>query len=194
MILPIVLYGNSVLRKVSEDVKFSEELQEFVKNLWETMYAANGVGLASNQVGKAWRVFVVDASVFYVQEKEDVLVQDREIKELQKIYKKVFINPKLILLEGEKSLMEEGCLSIPNIYAKVERPTKISLSYWDEQEIFHENEIFEGWMARAIQHEYDHIEGKLFLDYLSILKREMLSKKIEKIRKGEVKVSYLVSV
>ena len=169
--LPIYLYGHPVLRTPCQAVSIEEDwqnIQAFIAQMWETMYAAGGVGLAANQVGKSWRIFVVDASVFLQEEVKEELVQK---------YKKTFINPVLVKEEGEMGFFEEGCLSVPGVYDQIERKSKILVSYWDENKIFHENEALEGTLARVFQHEYDHIEGKFFFDLLSPTRKSFLEKK-----------------
>jgi peptide deformylase len=143
------------------------------------MYAANGVGLAAPQIGKAIRLFVVDAGAM-----EEEALQD---------FKKVFVNPEIIDLSGEPWVFEEGCLSIPNIREEVSREDKVRIKYFDEHWQLHEEE-FEGIAARIILHEYDHIEGKLFIDYLSPLKKRLLQGKLNDISKGKVDTEYRIAV
>jgi peptide deformylase len=177
MILPIIAYGDPVLRKVAEDIDPSYPgLQELIANMYETMYGAKGIGLAAPQVGLSIRLFIVDASSF-----ED----DEQLRE----FKKVFINPVIKSESGNDWEFNEGCLSIPDIREDVERKEKIVISYLDEQ-FRPAEETYEGIAARIIQHEYDHIEGKLFTDRLSPLKKQLLKKKLEAISKGLVKPEY----
>ena len=194
MILPIYLYGNPILRQNSNPVDLKDpKLTQFVNDLYDTMYHAKGVGLAANQVGKASRIFVIDASVLYFEDKlEDRDPTTEELEVLQKKYKKAFINPEIIEERGEIKPFLEGCLSIPNLYETVRRPSEIVLSYWDEKGIFHEKEVFDGLIARVILHEYDHINGKLFFDKLSPLQIEMMKGSLDKIKKGTIKVDYKV--
>lgn len=185
MILPIVAYGDPVLRKVCEDVdKDYPELDKLIENMIETMHQANGVGLAAPQIGKPIRIFVIDASPFSESEELD----EEERKYLQD-FKGVFINAKIIHEEGKEWPFNEGCLSIPNINEDVNRNSVLTMRYMDEKFNVHE-ETFSGLAARIIQHEYDHIEGILFTDKLSALKRRLLKKKLENISKGNVDVSY----
>ncbi len=181
MILPVFLYGSAVLRKVSKDVTEDyPDLDRFIDSLFETMYASDGIGLAAPQVGKSIRVFVVDASSF---EEEDALLKD---------FKKVFINPKIISYEGEFSAFNEGCLSIPEIREDVERESAIRIRYCDRDFRYRE-EYYEGIPARIIQHEYDHLEGRLFTDLISPIKKRLLKRKLSSIRKGKIEVKYLVN-
>lgn len=177
MILPIIAYGDPILRKVAEEIDPSYPgLQELISNMYETMYAAKGIGLAAPQVGLSIRLFIVDASPF---EDDEVLKQ----------FKKIFINP-VIKSEGGKDWpFSEGCLSIPDIREDVERKEKILISYLDE-EFRPMEEAYEGIAARIIQHEYDHIEGKLFTDRLSPLKKQLLKKRLDAISKGLIKPEY----
>lgn len=185
MILPIVAYGDPVLRKVCEDVdKDYPELDKLIENMIETMHQANGVGLAAPQIGKPIRIFVIDASPF--SESEEL---DEEERKFLQDFKGVFINAKIIHEEGKEWPFNEGCLSIPNINEDVNRNSVLTMRYMDEKFNVHE-ETFSGLAARIIQHEYDHIEGILFTDKLSALKRRLLKKKLENISKGNVDVSY----
>jgi peptide deformylase len=185
MILPIVAYGSQVLKTKAVDIdKDYPQLDELISNMFETMYQAQGVGLAAPQVGKSIRLFIVDASPFVDEEEND----DKTNEQLA-TFKKVFINPKIIEETGEVWGFDEGCLSIPNIREEVYRNPIIKLNYLDENFIQHE-EIFDGIAARIIQHEYDHIEGVLFTDRLSALKRKMLSRKLSDIAKGNINPKY----
>lgn len=186
MILPIVAYGDPVLKKVGEEIdKDYSGLAELLANMWETMYAASGVGLAAPQVGKSIRLFIVDASPFADDEEDE---PDPKAKGLEN-FKKVFINPIIEEETGEEWAFQEGCLSIPKIREDVYRKEKITISYYDENFDFHE-ETYDGYAARVIQHEYDHIEGILFTDHLSPLKRKLLTKKLSNISRGEIEVDY----
>lgn len=187
MILPIVAYGAHTLKKKAKDVTLNpSELTPFIENLWETMYAASGVGLAAPQVGHSKRIFIIDASPFADDENLDASEQ-LALKE----FKEVFINPTIIEETGEEWPFNEGCLSIPNIREDVIRPDQVSIRYtnsdWEEKE-----ETFTGLPARIIQHEYDHIEGILFIDRLSSLKRRLLKGKLSQIAKGKVDVDYVM--
>lgn len=187
MILPIVAYGDPVLKREAEEIDENYEgLKELIANMFETMYDANGVGLAAPQIGKSIRLFIVDASPFAEVEEgeeEDPLAKGCEG------FKKVFINPIIEEETGEEWPFNEGCLSIPKIREEVFRKEKILVTYFDENFKFHEEE-FEGYAARVIQHEYDHVEGILFTDHLSPLKKRLLKKKLTNISKGEISVDY----
>lgn len=186
MILPIVAYGDPVLKKEAEEIeKEYPGLNELIDNMFETMYEAHGVGLAAPQIGKSIRLFIVDASPFADEEGEE---EDPKAKGLEN-FKKVFINPIIEEETGEEWAFQEGCLSIPKIREDVYRKEKIKISYFDENFVFHEEE-YDGYAARVIQHEYDHVDGILFTDKLSPLKKKMLTKKLAKIAKGEVDVDY----
>lgn len=186
MILPIVAYGDPVLKKVGDEIdKNYSGLTELLENMWETMYAASGVGLAAPQIGKSIRLFIVDASPFADNEEDE---PDLKAKGLEN-FKKVFINPIIEEETGENWAFNEGCLSIPKIREEVYRKEKITITYYDENFEFHEA-IYDGYAARVIQHEYDHIEGILFTDHLAPLKRKLLTKKLTNISKGEIEVDY----
>ena len=187
MILPIVAYGTPILKKEAQEIEEdSEGLKELILNMFDTMYEASGVGLAAPQVDQSIRLFIVDASPF--AEVADGEEPDPLAKGLEN-FKKVFINPIIEHEEGEEWAFAEGCLSIPKIREEVMRKPKIRISYYDENWNFHEDE-FDGYAARIIQHEYDHIEGILFTDHLSPLKRRILKKKLTAITKGEVEAPY----
>ncbi|MBD98669.1 MAG: peptide deformylase [Verrucomicrobia bacterium] len=178
MILPIVAYGDIILKKEAEDIaKEFPFLQELIDNMFETMYNAEGVGLAAPQIGKSIRLFIVDASPF----EED----EPELKD----FIKVFINPIIVEEKGEEWAFNEGCLSIPGIREDVKRQTHVTVEYYDRDFNLIE-ETFDGIAARIIQHEYDHIEGILFTDHLSPLKRRLLKNKLNNISRGNVKVPY----
>ncbi|MBX2875322.1 MAG: peptide deformylase [Saprospiraceae bacterium] len=178
MILPIYGYGHPVLKKKGEEITAEyPNLEELLKNMWETMYQAEGVGLAAPQVGLAIRLFLVDTK----QTKE-------EGKEEEGI-KKAFINAQILDETGDEWAYEEGCLSIPHIRGDVDRQDTIRIRYQDENFETHE-ETYEGIEARVIQHEYDHIEGVLFTEKLKPVKRQLVRRKLEKIRKGTISVSY----
>jgi peptide deformylase len=179
MVYPIVMYGDPVLRKRAKDLVRGElDVKAFAKDMFETMTAAHGIGLAAPQIGKSIRFFVVDASAL-------------EEKPALKDFKRVFINPIILNEEGKDWDFEEGCLSIPNIREDISRKEKIRVRYFDEEWVQHEEE-FDDMKARIIQHEYDHIEGKLFIDYLSPLKKKMLKGKLSDISKGEVDTEYKI--
>jgi peptide deformylase len=182
MIFPVTVYGDPVLRRVAEPIGPDyPNLSEMLENLWETMYYADGVGLAAPQVGLPIRVFVIDASAGAEEEPE------------LKDFKKTFINPVMLERSGDPFVMEEGCLSLPEIRENVLRPETVRLKYQDEK--FQEyDEVFHGFMARVIQHEYDHLEGILFIDYLSALRRKLLKSKLISISKGKVQPHYKIKV
>ena len=184
MILPIVAYGDPVLRKKAKAIeKGSLDVKKLSDDMFETMYAASGVGLAAPQIGQSVRLFVVDGQPFTEGEPDD------EIDPSLIGFKKVFINAEILDEEGDEWAFEEGCLSIPGIRNDVYRPEKVTINYIDEDWNEHE-ETYEGTAARIIQHEYDHIEGKLFTDYMSPLKRQLLKKRLADITKGNVDVEY----
>jgi peptide deformylase len=185
MILPIVPYGDPVLREETVDIEENSQISELVSNLYETMYHANGVGLAAPQIGKAIRLFVLDTEPF--SELEEV-TDPKEVEELAN-FKKTFINPIIVEEKGKKWAFEEGCLSIPGINADVSRPDTIVIEYYNEKWELVEEE-YNGLIARVIQHEYDHIEGVLFTDLVSPLKKKFLTKKLLKITAGDVSTSY----
>lgn len=178
MILPILAFGTPVLKQKAKNIdKDYEGLSELIDNMFQTMHKASGVGLAAPQIGKSIRLFIVDASPF----EED----DPELKNFQQ----VFVNPEILEEEGKEWIFNEGCLSIPNIREDVARKPKIRIRYQDEHFDTFEEE-FEGIAARIIQHEYDHIEGVLFTDYLSPLKKRLLKRKLNDISKGNIEVDY----
>ena len=185
MILPIMAYGDPTLRKIGKEIdKDFSNLPDLIENMTETMNQANGVGLAAPQIGKAIRLFLIDASPFAESDELD----ETEINFL-KDYKRVIINPEIISEEGEDWIFNEGCLSIPNINEDVTRKDTIIVSYLDEN-FEQQEETLTGLAARIFQHEYDHIEGILFTDKISSLKKRLLKKKLENISKGKVEVSY----
>ena len=163
MIYPIVMYGDAVLRKKASDIEKGTDLKQLIADMFETMYAANGVGLAAPQIGKAIRLFIVDGTG---------MQDDEDDAEDMSTFKKAFINPTILTEAGDEWEFEEGCLSIPNIREKVSRKEALRVRYYDEDWNLHE-EDYDGVKARIIQHEYDHIEGKLFIDYLTPLKKRM---------------------
>ena len=185
MILPIVAYGDPVLRKVAVaiDAEFPD-LEKLINNMKETMYNASGVGLAAPQIGKAIRLFLIDASPF--AEDDDLSEEERTVL---KSFNRVFINPKILEEEGEEWIFNEGCLSIPDVREDVSRQPKITIEYQDENFTIH-TETLEGLAARVFQHEYDHIEGILFTDKLSTLKKRIIKKKLENISKGKISADY----
>lgn len=190
MILPIYAYGQPVLKRVADDITPDyPELKKLIEDMWETMYLADGVGIAAPQVGHGIRLFVIDTHPKEDDEKEGK--EDGEEKEPLKYdpIKKVFINAQKIEETGKEWAFEEGCLSIPDIRGDVDRPAFIRLRYLDEHFVEHE-EVFDSLNARVIQHEYDHLEGVLFTEKLKPLKRQLIKRKLEKIRNGECKADY----
>lgn len=189
MILPIVAYGDPVLKKEAEEIdKDYPELDKLISDMFETMYNAQGVGLAAPQIGKSIRLFIVDGSPFADDEDDQDSEPDPKAVGMEN-FKKVFINPIIEEEEGEEWGFQEGCLSIPKIREEVFRKEKIHVTYYDENWNFHE-ESFDGYAARIIQHEYDHIDGILFTDHLSPFKRRLLQKRLQVISKGDVSVDY----
>ena len=188
MILPIVAYGNPVLKKKSDNIKSNyENLDELIDNMWETMYAASGVGLAAPQIGLSIRIFIVDASPF--SKDESLSLEERQ--NLSK-FKKVFINPVIKAITNDLNIFNEGCLSIPDIREDVLRENEINIEYYD-QSFQKQNLILKGLRARVVQHEYDHIEGILFTDKLSAFKKRLIKGKLNNISKGKVNTDYLMS-
>ncbi|MDB4134888.1 peptide deformylase [Flavobacteriaceae bacterium] len=185
MLLPIIAYGHPVLKRKAEVInKDYPKLKELIENMFETMYNANGVGIAAPQIGLSIRLFIVDTSPF--SEDESLSDEDRS---LLKSFKKVFINPEILDENGDEWSFEEGCLSIPNIRESVLRQKEIKIQYFDEKFNKHTTS-FDGLLARVIQHEYDHIEGLLFTDKLSSFKKQLLKKKLLKISSGKLSFDY----
>lgn len=184
MKLPIVAYGDPILRKKTEEIDEDyPNLKELIDDMFETMYAAHGVGLAAPQVGLPIRLFVVDGSPFGEDD------EDGEADPSLINFKKVLINPIIIEESGEKWAFNEGCLSIPDIQEDVLRHSNILINYLDENFEEHEVELT-GLAARIVQHEYDHLEGKLFVDKVGPLKKAMLKSKLDSISKGLIRVGY----
>ena len=178
MILPVVAYGHPVLKRVAEDISPDYPgLKQFIADLWETMYQSDGVGLAAPQVNRSVRVFVIDASAF--QEKYP------EVEN----FKKTFINAKIYAEEGEEFSFNEGCLSFPGLREDIMRKPVIKIKYLDEDFVEHD-EQYDSVIARVIQHEYDHIEGVVFVDRVSTLKKMLLKGRLADISKGKVDVDY----
>ncbi len=178
MILPVYAYGQPVLKKVAEEITPEyPQLQELIDNMWATMYNANGVGLAAPQIGLQIRLFIVNTVQMMEEGKEDEGI------------KKVFINAQIIEEAGEPWVYEEGCLSIPDVRGEVERQPQLKIRYFDEHFVEHE-EVLTGLSARVTQHEYDHIEGILFTELLKPIKRRLVKRKLDSIRKGKVDVDY----
>ncbi|OYU53929.1 MAG: peptide deformylase [Chitinophagaceae bacterium BSSC1] len=186
MILPIVAYGAPVLRKMCKDIDADYPgLDKLIEDMWETMYASNGVGLAAPQINKDIRLFVMDSVQIFENLEEDELGLYPDGPGI----KKVFINAHIVELEGDEWAYNEGCLSIPKIREDVYRQETVVLNYLDEQFVEH-IESFNGITARVILHEYDHIDGKLFIDYIKPLRRKLLQGKLNDINKGKIKVDY----
>jgi len=196
MILPIVVYGDPVLRKIGVDIdKNYDGLEQLIKDMFDTMYKAKGVGLAAPQVGKAIRLFVVDTQPFSEPVDDDDDEDEftpAERKELE-AFKKIFINARILEENGVEWKFNEGCLSIPKIREDVNRKPEIEIEYYDEKFKKH-REKYKGLIARVIQHEYDHIEGKLFTDKISPFKRKMLSGRLADISKGKISADYKTKV
>lgn len=178
MILPIYVYGQPVLRQVAEDITVDyPNLKELIENMFETMDHADGVGLAAPQIGLPIRVVVINL---------DVLSEDYpEYKDFRKVY----INAHIDVVEGEEVSMEEGCLSLPGIHESVKRGSKIHVRYMDENFVEH-NEVVEGFLARVMQHEFDHLDGKMFIDHISPLRKQMIKGKLNTMLKGKARSSY----
>ncbi len=178
MILPIYAYGHKVLKRVADDIAADySNLAQLIENMWETMYNASGVGLAAPQIGLSIRLFMVDT------------VQMMEEGEEDQGIKRVFINARITQQEGDLWAYEEGCLSIPKLTGDVERQKKITIEFLDENfkpQVLH----LDGLNARVVQHEYDHIEGVLFTEKLKPLKKRLISRKLENIRKGKIRAHY----
>ncbi|MGK0436211.1 MAG: peptide deformylase [Flavobacteriales bacterium] len=188
MILPIYAYGHPILRKETQEIEeLNEETKTLIENMFETMYGSRGVGLAAPQIGKALRLFIIDGSPFAEDEAENE--EEKKENEFLKTFKRVFINPIIEEETGEEWGFEEGCLSIPGIREEVFRQDKVVISYYNEKWELVEEELT-GLAARVVQHEYDHIEAKLFTDYLSPLKKRLIKRKLTDISKGIVPVNY----
>ncbi|MEP7259219.1 MAG: peptide deformylase [Flavitalea sp.] len=186
MILPIVAYGSPVLRVMSNDIEADYPgIDKLIDNMWETMYASNGVGLAAPQINRSIRLFVVDSSQIFVNQDEE----DKGKFPDEPGIKQVFINAHITELDGGEWVYNEGCLSIPKIREDVSRNEQITIEYLNEKFEPHIS-TFNGITARVILHEYDHIEGKLFIDHLKPLKRKLMRGKLEDISKGKIKVDY----
>lgn len=178
MIYPIYIYGSPVLRGECAEVEREyPELEKLVADMFDTMYASEGVGLAAPQIGKALRLFVVDTSPF------------AQYDPTAAGFKRAFINAEIVEESDEEVLMNEGCLSLPGLHEDVFRPEKIKIRYYDEKFQLHEEEL-EGWPARAVQHEYDHTEGIVFTDRLAPLRKTLLRNKLNSMAKGKYEASY----
>jgi peptide deformylase len=182
MIYPISVYGDPILRKKTSDIERNYEgIDKLAEDMFETMYNAEGVGLAAPQIGLSIRIFVIDLSAL-----------SKEYPEL-KIFKKVFINAHILEKDGEEELMNEGCLSIPGIHEDILRKDRIRIKYLDIEWNAHD-EIYTGYPARVIQHEYDHTDGILFVDHCSPLRRRLLKGKLTDIGKGKVPTNYRIKI
>jgi peptide deformylase len=189
MILPIVAYGAQVLRTRGAEVKPDYPgLEKLIGDMWETMYESSGVGLAAPQINKSIRLFVIDSTQIFTNLEDDEQGKYPDPPGL----KEVFINAKIIKLNGEPWPYTEGCLSIPKIREEILRNEEVDLEY-DDQQFQHHIRTFNGLTARVILHEYDHIEGKLFIDYLKPLKRKLLKGKLDDISRGKITVDYKMS-
>jgi peptide deformylase len=177
MIYPIVAYGNPILKKEAVEINEGEDIKGLIKDMFETMEKANGVGLAAPQINKGLRLFVVDSNLM-IEEGSG-----------EKGVRQAFINPIILDEYGEEYSFEEGCLSIPEVRAEIIRPEKLTIEYFDEDWNLQEEE-FSGMTARVIQHEYDHLEGILFIDYLKGLKKRMVKGKLMEISKGKIATDY----
>lgn len=182
MVYPIVLYGSPLLRKVAKDIeKDYEGLDKLLEDMYETMYASDGVGLAAPQIGESIRLFVIDASPMAEEEPG-----------LEGV-KKAFINPKILKEEGDVWPFTEGCLSVPKIREEVQRQEKVTIEYYDENFEKH-TDTYDGILARIVQHEYDHLEGVMFVDKVSALKKKLLKGKLSAIAKGKVDAGYRTKI
>ena len=192
MILPIVAYGDPVLKKhAGEITKEYPDLKALIANMFETMYEASGVGLAAPQIGRDIRLFIADGEPFAEDDEDEEgnpIEPDPRAVGIEN-FKQVFINPTILEESGEEWSFREGCLSIPKVREDVFRKEKIRITYYDENWEF-KDEYYDGYAARIIQNEYDHIEGILFTDLLSSIKKKLISNKLQKISKGEVRVDY----
>jgi peptide deformylase len=187
MTLPIVAYGHPVLRKVAHDIQPDHPgLAKLIEDMWETLYASSGVGLAAPQVNKDIRVFVVDSAQIFNQMKEDK--EQHSYPDAPGI-KQVFINAHIKELDGFEWSYNEGCLSIPKIREDIKRQSVVTIEFLDEN-FQHHMRTYQGLTGRIILHEYDHIEGKLFIDHISPLKRKLMKGKLNDISKGKIKVDY----
>jgi len=179
MIYPIIMYGDPVLRQKAREIDHGTDLTQLIEDMYETMHHASGIGLAAPQVGKSIRLFVVDGTII----DDEPTMAD---------FKKVFVNPDVVDELGTPWEYEEGCLSIPNIREKITRKERLRIRYFDQDWNEYEDE-FEGLKARIIQHEYDHIEGKMFVDYLTPLRKRLLKGKLADISKGKVETEYRIA-
>lgn len=182
MVLPVYVYGMSVLRKVAREIDENYEgLDQLIEDMFETMIDSEGVGLAAPQIGKSIRLFIIDSSRM-----EDV-DDEPELKN----FRKIFINPYITEEWGDRWSFSEGCLSIPNIREDVSRPSSLKIEYYDENWEFHEEE-YDGVRARIIQHEYDHLDGKLFVDLINPLRKKLISPRLKAISRGNADCDYRI--
>ncbi len=178
MVYPIYVYGHPVLRKVAEEITPDfPDLDRLIEDMFESMYSSDGLGLAAPQIGKSLRIFIVDG--------KPLEEEHPEMKE----FKKVFINPQVVERKGDKVVMNEGCLSLPGLHEEVDRESEIRIKYYDAQWNFHD-ERYSGYLARVLLHEYDHLDGILFTDRLSPLRRRLLRGKLNDISRGRFDASY----
>lgn len=188
MILPIVAYGHPILRKEAKEIDENyPELKKLIEDMWETMYASNGVGLAAPQINKDVRLFIIDSAQIFVnmeeeERKEHKYPDDPGVKE-------VFINAHILEEHGDDWPYNEGCLSIPKIREDIYRAEEVTIEYFDEN-FQEQKKTFSGITGRIVLHEYDHIDGKLFIDHISLLKRKLLKRKLDDISKGNISVDY----
>lgn len=190
MILPIYAYGHPVLRAECEEIEERDpKLKKIVEDMFETMYSANGVGLAAPQVGMSLRLFIVDGTKYAQDYKNSNDPEEQKEFENLKDFKKVFVNPIIVEETGDEWAFEEGCLSIPDLRADVKRQEKVVIEYFDENWNLKE-ETYDGFAARVIQHEYDHIEGVLFTDKISPIKKRLMQRKLTNIKKGKIDAGY----
>ena len=187
MILPIVAYGHPILRKVAQDIdKDYPGLDKLIEDMWETMYASNGVGLAAPQINRDIRLFVIDSEqIFANKDEED---EDESYPDTPGV-KQLFINAHIVEELGDDWAYNEGCLSIPKIREDIYRAEEVTLEFMDENFVKH-TKTYNGITARIILHEYDHIEGRLFIDHIKPLKRKLLKRKLDDISKGNIRVDY----
>jgi len=189
MIYPIYVYGTSILRKKTSNInKDFRGLGQLIEDMYETMRFSEGVGLAAPQIGLAIRLFVIDATGTG-KEEEGFDENDEDLTD----FKKTFINPKITRYWGETWTFNEGCLSIPELREDVDRPEKVKIQYYDEDFNFHDEE-YDGVRARIIQHEYDHLEGILFVDKISPLRKRLIAGKLSAISKGKVDIHYKIKI
>jgi peptide deformylase len=189
MILPIVAYGTPILRQVSKEITPDyPELAKLIEDMWETMYSSNGVGLAAPQVNRDIRLFIIDSRQVF----ENLEENEKDKYPDGPGIRQVFINAHVVAVDGEEWSYNEGCLSIPKIREDISRNEEVTLEFLDENFEPH-TETYNGISARIILHEYDHIEGKLFIDYLKPLKRKLLKSKLDDITRGKISVDYKMS-